>query len=165
MCNPRRMSKRLAGLAFVMLAACGDNSRECGPGTIEDNGACVPEATCGFGTHQVPGTYECVPDGTACSDGTVFDPLTGQCKIDPSACQGGTVLIGDACVDPAAGLVIDAEEGPEPNGLGILEASDQEAALALARRNPAVRHGSGVEVREISSSYRREAAPADVTAG
>lgn len=49
-------------------------------------------------------------------------------------------------------------------GIGILEASDREAALALARENPAMRQGSGVEVREVAVSYLREPA-ADVTAG
>jgi hypothetical protein len=57
-------------------------------------------------------------------------------------------------------------------GIGILEADDREAALALARQNPALRHGSGVEVREIAASYLREAGtttgaadPSAVTAG
>lgn len=58
-------------------------------------------------------------------------------------------------------------------GIGIVEAGDREAALALARQNPAMRHGSGVEVREVAGAYLREpdtaaAAPApaaDVTAG
>jgi hypothetical protein len=142
------MSKCLAGLAFVLLAAvagCGDNSRECGPGTLESGGACLPQATCGFGTHQQEGTYQCVPDETACSDGTVFDPLTGSCKIDPGACQDGTVLIGDHCVDPAGALVIDAEEGPEPNGLGILEGSLAPAGIVTLKGQGAeafVLHGT-----------------------
>jgi hypothetical protein len=33
------------------------------------------------------------------------------------------VLIQDACVDPTTGLTIDVQEGPEPNGLGFVEAS------------------------------------------
>ncbi|MFF9565156.1 YciI family protein [Leifsonia sp. NPDC014704] len=40
-------------------------------------------------------------------------------------------------------------------GIGIIEAPDLDAALAIARRNPATRHGSGVEVREIGGSYVR----------
>ncbi|MGO4535940.1 YciI family protein [Leifsonia sp. 2MCAF36] len=40
-------------------------------------------------------------------------------------------------------------------GIGIIEAADEEAALALARQNPAMRHGSGVEVREIVGAYTR----------
>lgn len=42
-------------------------------------------------------------------------------------------------------------------GIGIIEAPDLDAALAIARRNPATRHGAGVEVREIESAYLREA--------
>jgi len=148
MCKVGRMSKRLAGLLFVTLGVvtgCGDNARDCGPGTIEKDGSCLPGGGCGFGTHQAPGTLQCVPDETACSDGTVFDPLTGSCKIDPTACQGGTVLIADRCVDPAAGAVVDAEEGPEPNGLGILEPSEAQAGnitLAGAGNGAFVVHGT-----------------------
>ena len=40
-------------------------------------------------------------------------------------------------------------------GLGIVEADDLDAAIALARQNPAIRHGSGVEVREIVGAYTR----------
>jgi hypothetical protein len=40
-------------------------------------------------------------------------------------------------------------------GIGIIEAADMDAALALARQNPAMRHGSGVEVREIVGAYTR----------
>ena len=38
-------------------------------------------------------------------------------------------------------------------GIGIVEAADREAALAIARRNPATRQGGGVEVREIVGAY------------
>ena len=47
-------------------------------------------------------------------------------------------------------------------GIGIIEAADLDAALALARQNPAMRHSSGVEVREIVGAYARGD---DVTAG
>ena len=42
-------------------------------------------------------------------------------------------------------------------GIGIIEAADLDAALALARQNPATRYGSGVEVREIFATYTRGA--------
>jgi hypothetical protein len=90
-------------------------------------------------------TGECVPDGTVvCSDGTVFDPLTGRCAIDPSSCRDGTVLIHNACVDPTAGLTIDLQEGPEPNGLGVVEASPAQAgSITLKMAGSAfVVHGS-----------------------
>lgn len=40
-------------------------------------------------------------------------------------------------------------------GIGIIEAADREAALAIARRNPATWQGGGVEVREIIGAYVR----------
>ncbi|MEV8212918.1 YciI family protein [Leifsonia sp. NPDC077715] len=40
-------------------------------------------------------------------------------------------------------------------GVGIVEADDREAALVLARQNPAIRHSAGVEVREIVGAYTR----------
>lgn len=42
-------------------------------------------------------------------------------------------------------------------GIGIIDAPDLDAALALARNNPAIRHGAGVEVRAIESAYVRDA--------
>lgn len=156
MCKVGRMYKCIAGIAAVMFGAlgCGDNSRACGPGTSEDNGYCVP-APCGFGTHRDEATGQCVPDGNlVCSDGTVFDPLTGSCKIDPSSCQNGTVLIGDACVDPTSQLVIDAQEGPEPNGLGFIEPSDAQAGnitLKPVGGGPFVVHGTIDPFRDLDA--------------
>jgi hypothetical protein len=125
MCKVDRMRNCLLTLAALGCAVgCGDNSKECGPGTVDEEGSCVPAANCGFGTKRDEVTGECVPDGSVvCSEGTVFDELTGRCEIDPGACRDGTILINNACVDPTAGLTIDVQEGPEPNGLGILEAS------------------------------------------
>ncbi|MGN6425836.1 YciI family protein [uncultured Leifsonia sp.] len=40
-------------------------------------------------------------------------------------------------------------------GIGIVEADDLDAALAIARRNPATWQGAGVEVREVIGSYIR----------
>src|SRR5678815_4529373 len=94
----------------------------CGPGTLDNNGTCAPAATCGPGTAP-NGSGNCVPDPAACGAGTVFDALTGTCKIDPGSCQNGTVLVNNECVDPAVALVIDVQEGPEPNGMGVVEAS------------------------------------------
>lgn len=89
-------------VAAALLAGCGDNSNECGPGTTSNDGVCLPDntggATCGAGTKDDGGT--CVPD--------------------PDVCQNGTVLIGDKCEDPTKGLVVDVEEGAEPNGLGLV---------------------------------------------
>jgi hypothetical protein len=38
-------------------------------------------------------------------------------------------------------------------GFYVIEAPDLDAALAIARRNPAVRDGGGVEVRPLHSSF------------
>ena len=66
------------------------------------------------------GAAGCTPDepGTpTCTDGTRLNTSMNACELDPSACQSGTVLINGRCVDPANGLTVDVEEGPEPNGL------------------------------------------------
>ena len=113
-------------LLAVIGAGCGDNSKACGVGTVDDHGTCVPLG-CGPGTKVDDETGQCVPDPDACGPGTLFDPLTDTCKIDPASCTNGTVLINNKCVDPAAALVIDVQEGPEPNGLGVVEASGAQA--------------------------------------
>jgi hypothetical protein len=129
MCKVDRMRNCLVTLATLgCVVGCGDNSKECGPGTVDEGGTCVPAANCGFGTTRDEVTGACVPDGSVvCSEGTLFNPLTGRCEIDPGACRDGTILINNACVDPTAGLTIDVQEGPEPNGLGIVEASVAQA--------------------------------------
>jgi hypothetical protein len=85
----------------VALAGCGDNSRECGEGTNDDDD---------------DGICEVIGDGQICGDGTVEDPISGDCVVDPSVCGGGTVLINGECKDPAEGLDVDLLEGLEPNG-------------------------------------------------
>ena len=122
-------------LVAVLVAGCGDNSDECGSGTTVVHGVCIPSATCGSGT-MADSNGVCVPDGTVvCGAGTIFDPTAGTCVIDPTACQNGTVLIDGMCVDPNRGLVVDVEEGPEPNGLGLLEPSQNPAGI-ITTLNP-----------------------------
>ncbi len=93
---------------FALLAlpvGCGDNSKLCGPGTNDedDDGECEPDGGA---------------SGVVCGDGTRLDPITmDRCIADPSACGPGLVLVNGTCQDPTAGLAIDLEEGPEPNGL------------------------------------------------
>jgi hypothetical protein len=102
-------------IAALAPAGCGDSARQCGAGTEDKDGTCVPIGN------------------TTCGDGTKLDD--GQCVIGPESCQSGTVLIGNRCVDPNRGLVIDLEESVEPNGLGIatgVEVSAEPAgAIAL----------------------------------
>lgn len=128
--------RTLLGAAVVAsvlaTAGCGDNSRACGQGTMPDSsGYCVPTASCGPGT-KLDMNGQCVPDGSVvCTSGTKFDPATGKCVVDPADCQNGTVLINGACVDPTQGLTIDLMEGPEPNGLGIVEQSSAPAGTIM----------------------------------
>jgi hypothetical protein len=144
--KPMRRSYILAAAIGVLASTvgCGDNSKACGPGTIDMKGYCVPSAACGAGTTLDPMTNQCVLDGSSCSTGTVFDPTSGTCVIAGTACQDGTVLIGDACVDPTAGLTIDLDEGQtEPNGDGVIEQSTHDAGTIVLKQpgSPFVIHG------------------------
>jgi hypothetical protein len=155
MCKVDRMRNcLLVMLSLGCAAGCGDNSKECGPGTEDKGGYCVPTADCGFGTKEDEETGECIPDGSiVCNDGTVFDPLTGTCKIDPAACGEGTVLFNNMCVDPTVALTIDVQEGPEPNGLGIVEDSLAQAGNITLK--PAgstfVAHGKLEPFRDVNN--------------
>lgn len=63
-----------------------------------------------------------------------------------------TSVSGDAITD---GPFIDSKEVVA--GFYVIEAPDLDAALAIARLNPVVREGGGVEVRPVHSSFvRRE---------
>lgn len=92
--TPKQIALAIAVLAAGVLA-CSD-TLVCGDGTQLSDGTCVPSAVC--------------------TNGTRLNLETRQCEIDPAACQGGTVLVDNRCQDPSAGLVIDVEEGAEPNG-------------------------------------------------
>ena len=59
-----------------------------------------------------------------------------------------SIRSGDIITD---GPFIDSKEVVA--GFYIIEAPDLDAALAIARLNPAVRDGGGVEVRPVHSSY------------
>jgi hypothetical protein len=59
-----------------------------------------------------------------------------------------TSIRGDIITD---GPFIDSKEVVA--GFYIIEAPDLDAALAIARTNPVVRDGGGVEVRPVHSSY------------
>jgi len=96
--------------ATLMAGACGDNGRQCGPGTAELGGVCTPT------------------DTTSCGDGTKL--VDGRCVIDPATCQAGTVLVAGHCIDPGRDLVIDLEESVEPNGLGITAEVEASASPA-----------------------------------
>lgn len=121
--RPNLIFLGLTAAAFGV-AGCGDNSNECGPGTkLNAEGFCIVDGN-GSGS------------GAACGDGTVIDNETNTCVPDPSLCQGGTVYIeGAGCVDPTEELAIDVNEGAEPNGFNIGEASTA-AAGTLTLKAP-----------------------------
>lgn len=110
--------RRLYLCAALLAAGCGDDSKTCGPGTVEEEGVCVPSDT-----------------PPMCANGTILDPGSNSCVIDPNSCQAGTVLINNKCVDPTAGLTIDVEEGAEPNALGAvgIEASQDPAGVLVLK--------------------------------
>jgi hypothetical protein len=130
----RNLIAVLLGALATAGAGCGSKT-ECGAGTTEVNGTCVPSedacgagamldpvtgtcvgTTCAVGTTLVDG--ECVPDGTViCEQGTVFDSATGTCVVDASACAAGTVLVDGECVPFDDTLIGDVAEGAEPNDL------------------------------------------------
>ena len=143
MCKVGRMRNLVfTAPVFALLRGCGDNSRSCGVGTRVEDGYCLP-AGCGVGTVSDEETGECVPDGTVvCSNGTRFDPVTSSCEIDPASCQNGTVLVDDACVDPASGMLVDLNEGPEPNAMNVIELGDSRAGNVILGANPFVVHGT-----------------------
>lgn len=59
-----------------------------------------------------------------------------------------TSIRGDIITD---GPFVDSKEVVA--GFYVIEAPDLDSALAIARRNPAVRGGGGVEVRPVHSSF------------
>ena len=65
-----------------------------------------------------------------------------------------TSIRGDAITD---GPFIDSKEVVA--GFYVIEAPDLDAALAIARTNPVVNDGGGVEVRPIHSSFVADSAP------
>ncbi len=112
----------------LCLSACGSDGTSCGPGTVEQNGKCVPEiGECGDGT--VLQGNQCVPacennqywDGQQCvstpecAAGTTFNPVSGECE----PCPQDQYWDGTACVQvPScdAGTTFNAATGKcEPN--------------------------------------------------
>jgi hypothetical protein len=61
-----------------------------------------------------------------------------------------TSIRGDVVTD---GPFVDAKEVIA--GFYVIEAPDLDAALAVARRNPATQQGGGVEVRPVDSFFVR----------
>jgi subtilisin-like proprotein convertase family protein len=136
----------LLSIGAVLAAGC-DAGERCGPGTVEVDGACVPDGSgeCGPGTVEQDG--ECVPDGSViCETGTTFNPETGTCVPDITGCAPGTVLVEGECVPEGEVRDPDVEEGPEPNDDQVL--GDGRAVFEL----PAV--GQSVLLHGCIDPYR-----------
>ncbi|GAB7109978.1 hypothetical protein JCM4814A_82930 [Streptomyces phaeofaciens JCM 4814] len=76
--------------------------------------------------------------------------LVAAFALRPAA-DTATSIRGDAVTD---GPFVDAKEVIA--GFAIVEAPDLDAALKLARDNPAVQQGGGVEVRPVEGGFLRD---------
>jgi hypothetical protein len=84
----------LAAVLALAVGACGGgNGTECGAGTVEQDGTCVP--TCDDGEYWDGTECAAVP---ACADGTTFNATTGECEPDIDDCAPGTTLVNGQCV-------------------------------------------------------------------
>ena len=107
----------LTGLMGGGAAGCGDDGGfECGDGTVEMDGTCVPtDEVCGAGTTYDMTTGTCLPDGGGleCGEGTIA--MDGECVAD-LGCGTGTTQMGNECVPDGSVIctgntVFDAESG------------------------------------------------------
>jgi hypothetical protein len=98
-------------LAPVALLASGCEGAECGDGTIERDGRCVPAsetvgaARCGNGTMLVGDTCTPAREPTVCGPGTVRepDPQSGLVVCRPEGGGGGGCGAAITCPPPPAG--------------------------------------------------------------
>ncbi len=92
------MSLALVG-STAALAGCGDTGADCGVGTTEVDGECIPnDMVCGPGTVFDMMTSTCVPESTTtCGAGTIL--VDGMCVPESNVmCARGTVLTDGECV-------------------------------------------------------------------
>ncbi|MBO6937733.1 MAG: hypothetical protein JJ863_22380 [Deltaproteobacteria bacterium] len=105
----------LTGLMGGGAAGCGDDGFECGDGTVEMDGTCVPtDEVCGAGTTYDMATGTCLPDGgLECGEGTIA--MGDECVAD-LGCGTGTTQMGNECVPDGSVIctgntVFDADSG------------------------------------------------------
>lgn len=100
----------------------GDDGAECGTGTVEVDGECLPaEAACGMGTMYDATARTCV---TSCGEGTVYDAASMAC-VSAIVCGEGSMLMGTECVPDGSvfcggNTIFDAETEtcvPDPEAL------------------------------------------------
>ncbi|MBN2493582.1 MAG: hypothetical protein JXR96_03230 [Deltaproteobacteria bacterium] len=149
----------LACLSLLAAAGCGSSGPTCGPGTVEQDGRCVPEiGECGPGTVLQDG--QCLPECGAdeywdpddggcrdipdCAPGTRFDSELGDCV---PACDDGQFWDPDtaACLDVpdcAPGTRFDADSGAcVPDASACAAGSHMEDGVCV----PDLRCGPGTE--------------------
>jgi len=85
-------------------------------------------------------------------DLTASGAMVAACALTPR--DMATSVREDMITD---GPFIDSKEVVA--GFYVIEAPDLDAALAIAKTNPEVRNGGGVEVRPVHSSYLRPQNP------
>ena len=100
-----------SALVLGLTACGGSDGSECGEGTVEMEGVCVPTSMimCGDGTAP-DSDGNCVPDGSQCGAGTTFDDGTGECVPDITGCATGTVAMGGECVPDGSVICTDGTE-------------------------------------------------------
>jgi hypothetical protein len=111
-------------------------------------------------------------DSAHAPDATPADTETCDDHSDELAATGAMVMAyaltprdmatsirADAITD---GPFLDSKEVVA--GFYVIDAPDLDAALAIARTNPVVRDGGGVEVRPVHSSFVRPQEPGPATA-
>ncbi len=107
---------------------CVPDDLECAPGTLwdEEAGACV--ADCVAGTHRDDETGACVPDSAACVSGQVWDPEAAECVDAADYCAEGTTWVASErrCVPNDELIAADQVEGTDENdpfygGMGAWE--------------------------------------------
>lgn len=100
----------------------GGDGAECGTGTVEVDGECLPaEAACGMGTVYDATARTCV---TSCGEGTVYDAASMAC-VSAIECGEGSMLMGTECVPDGSvfcggNTIFDAETEtcvPDPEAL------------------------------------------------
>jgi cysteine-rich repeat protein len=84
------------------IALSGCSGTECGAGTFEEDGKCMPEiaadSACAEGTKLVD--KQCVLDESGCGTDAILDEETGTCEPAPDFCADGTMYDqgSDKCV-------------------------------------------------------------------
>jgi hypothetical protein len=80
----------------------GEGAKECGPGAVLEDGACVVDTSgCAAGTVLDGST--CVASSTSCEAGTSFDRVRGKCVADTEVvCGRGTEANADDVCVPSA---------------------------------------------------------------